>query len=108
MDRTDEDWLAQPIQENTDKDTSELNIVNNKTAEIMNNNTQDFIKHYGVVEQSFNSKCVNDLRNLIFGWTGAIDINEYSISERSLMIFSTIMPRKENFKEMYSIIDQYN
>ena len=39
---------------------------------------------------------------------GAIDINEYSISERSLMIFSTIMPRKENFKEMYSIIDQYN
>jgi hypothetical protein len=108
MNHENEEWLAQPIQENIDQDDEGSNIVNNNRSEIMNVNVQEFIQHYGVVEQSYNSKCVNDLRNLIFGWMGTIDINTYSIDERSIMIFSTFMSKKENFKELYSRIDQYN
>lgn len=79
----------------------------NNASKIMNTNVQEFISHYGVIEQSSDSTCIHDIRNLIFGWMGTIDIGAHEFHEQSIDIFK-LMSIEENFKQLYPLLDTYN
>ena len=85
------EWLCNPqleysILQHENKSTQSTTNVD--INDILHDNIQQFIEHYGVIDKSSQNNYIKDIRKLIFDWIRIDNIDITHVQKKSLHLFT--------------------